>query len=366
MAFENGSVSYRMFYVTRAMPEDAVALFAEHAAPPIKTLSDGEIHGWVSGRHLLDRVITKDNAYYGGFLRLTLMKAEKKIPESLLRAECRMEELARAEAQGKAYLTRSERKDIKDEITSRLLPEMPPILKGIPFVYDERDGVIYAGALSEKQMDAFMIYFSQTLGFSLIPVLPETAAAKRLRVDIKQWAPSSFSPEMEDGEAGQDPGEDFLTWLWFFSEARGGVASLKGLGEFAIMIDGPLHFILEGDGAHEAVLRRGEPRLSAEAKTSLLSGKKLKQARLTLAEGEAQWSCTFTAAGFVVRSLKMPPLEKMDAVTAFQERMNQIARFSEALLQLFDRFVEERQQVSQWKKTQTDIKDWVSSRKMRA
>jgi Putative exonuclease, RdgC len=366
MAFENGSVSYRMFYVTRAMPDDAVSRFAENAAPPIDTLSDGEIHGWVSGRHLLDRVITEKNAVYGGFLRLTLMKAERKIPESLLRAECRMEELAQQEASGKPFLTRSEKKDIKDSIVSRLLPTMPPQLKGIPFVFDEREGIIYATALNDKQMDAFTIYFSQTLGFNLIPVLPETAAMKRLRVDIKTWSPTSFSPEVDNSEAGQDPGEDFLTWLWFYSEARGGIANLEDLGEFAVMIDGPLNFISDGSGAQDVVLRRGEPRLSAEAKTSLLGGKKLKQAKLTLAQGDLSWSCTFTAAGFVVRGLKMPPLEKMDAVTAFQERINQIGRFSEATLRLFDRFVKERNHVNDWKKTTTEIHAWVSERKTRA
>lgn len=365
MAFESGSVSYRMFYVTKAMPDDAVDRFAENAAPPIGTLGDGEIHGWVSGRHLLDRVITKDNATYGGYLRLTLLKAERKIPEALLRAECRMEEIARQEAQGKAFLNRAERKEIKDEISARLLPQMPPQLKGIPFVFDDRDGIIYAGALNDKQVDAFVIYFAQTLGFGLIPVDPETAAMKRLGVPVKQWAPSSFSPEVDDHEAGQDPGEDFLTWLWFFSEARGGLANLDGLGEFAVMIDGPLHFILEGSGAHEAVLRRGEPRLSAEARTSLLGGKKLKQARLTLVEGDAQWSCTLTAANFAFRGLKLPPLEKMDAVTAFQERINQLARFSEAVLKLFDRFVEERHAVKKWDATVREIRDWVNERKAR-
>jgi len=106
--------------------------------------------------------------------------------------------------------------------------------------------------------------------------------------------------------------------------------------------------------------------LSAEAKTSLLGGKKLKQAKLTLAQGDLQWSCTFTASGMVVRSLKLPPLEKMDAVTAFQERINQIGRFSEAMLRLFDRFVQERNNIAEWKKTITEIHDWISERKTRA
>jgi len=365
VAFESGSVSYRMFYVTKALPGDVVERFAENAAPPINTLSDGEIHGWVSGRHLLDRVITEKNAVYGGFLRLTLMRAERKIPEALLRAECRMEELAQQEATGQAFLSRKVRSEIRESIVSRLLPQMPPQLKGIPFVFDERSGVIYATALNEKQMDAFTIYFSQTLGFNLIPVLPETAAMKRLRVSVKEWSPSSFASGIDDSEAGQDPGEDFLTWLWFYSEERSGLAKMDDLGEFAVMVDGPLHFILEGNGAHEAVIRKGEPRFSAEAKAALVNGKKLKQAKVTLAQGDNQWSATINASGFVVRGLKLPPLEKMDAVSGFQERINQIGLFSEVFLRLYDRFVQDRNNVKGWKETTAEIQKWVSSRKTR-
>lgn len=365
MAFESGSVSFRMFYVPKSMPKDAVARFAENAAPPLDTLSDGEIHGWVTGRHLLDRVITEKNATFGGHLRLTLMKAERKIPEPLLRAECRMEELAQQEATGQAFLSRKVRSEIRQSIIDRLLPTMPPQLKGVPFVHDERNGLVYASALSEQQMDAFTIAFTQSMGFGLIPVYPETAAMKRLRVDVKEWPPASFAPDIDDREAGQDPGEDFLTWLWFFSEARGGMAKLGDLGDFAVMIDGPLHFILEGNGAHEAVVRKGEPRFSAEAKAALLSGKKLKQAKLTVAQGDAQWSATITAAGFVVRGLKLPPLEKMDNVTAFQERINQIGQFSEVFLRLHDRFVEERNNIAGWKKSVAEMRAWVKERKTR-
>ena len=36
MAFESGSMSFRLFHLPRALPEDAVKKFAAHAAPPLE------------------------------------------------------------------------------------------------------------------------------------------------------------------------------------------------------------------------------------------------------------------------------------------------------------------------------------------
>jgi hypothetical protein len=365
MSFESGSVSFRMFYVPRAFPRDAVEKFAAHAAPPIDTLGDGEINGWVSGRHLLDRKITEDNAYYGGFLRLTLMKAEKKIPDSLLRAECKIEELAQLAASGKDHLSQATRGEIRRSVEARLLPQMPPTLKGIPFVYDEKAELLHAAALSDKQLDVFQIFLTQTVGFGLIPVLPETASLKRKQANVKDWRPTSFSPEMEDDEVPESPGRDFLTWLWFVAEARGGMIKAGELGDFAVMIEGPLLFVMEGAGAHETSLRKGEPMLSAEAKTALLSGKKLRRAKITLARNDQSWTCSFDADQFVFRGLKLPEGEKLDAVSRFQERMALLDTFQQAFMGLFDRFVDERRDAKIWKDARADIHKWVSGRKTR-
>lgn len=365
MSFESGSVSFRMLYVPRALPPDAVARFAQHAAPPINTLGTDMIHGWVTGRHLLDRNITEDTALHGGYLRLTLMQAERKIPEALLRAECRMEELAHIQAQGLERISQTTRREIRESITKRLLPTMPPTLKGISLLYDPRSRLLYTSALSDKQLDAFQIGVSLALGFGGVPVLPETAALQRKKTSIKDWSACSYSPEVEDEDVTADPGLDFLTWLWFAAETRGGMFKLEKLGDWGVMIEGPLTFVREGAGAHETVVRRGEPLVSAEAKAALLSGKKLRRAKLTLARGDLAFSCTFEAPAFVVRSLKLPEGEKLDALSKFQERMTFVDLFKEALLSLFDRFVDERLDAKKWKATRAEIHTWVTERKTR-
>lgn len=365
MSFENGSASFRIFYVPRPLPRDAIERFASHAAPPIDTLADGAIHGWVTGRHLLDRNITDETATYGGFLRLTLMQAERKIPESLLRAECKMEELAHMKAEGTDRVTGSVRREIRRSIEARLLPQMPPQLKGIPFVYDARNELLYCAALSDKQVDAFQIHFAQTIGFSLIPATPDMAAMKRQQSNVRDWDPSSYSPDRDDDEVSHDPGLDFLTWLWFVAEARGGQMKIGDLGDIAIMIEGPLMFVIEGSGAHEAVLRKGEPLLSSEAKASLLDGKKLRRAKVTLARGDQAWTFTFDAVPFVFRGLKLPEGEKLDAISKFQERMDLLDLFQRAFLGLYDRFVAERRDAKKWNASIKDIHAWVKERRTR-
>ena len=365
MSFESGSMTFRMFYLPQLFPRDYVERFASRAAPPLKALGDTPMHGWVTGRHLLDNKITRDTAFYAGYLRLALMRAERKIPESLLRAECKMEELARMQAENRAELDRKTRTEIRKEIEARLLPTMPPQLKGMAFVHLPESDVVYAEATSDKQMDALEASIRETMGFGLIPVAPQYAAARRLKCDIRDYMPTSFSPDCEDDSVGNNPGQDFLTWLWFYSEARGGIMKLPSGGDFAIMIEGPLTCVMEGQGAHETVLRRGSPEISAEAKIALLSGKKLRKARLLLARGQDTWQVGLDADTFVFRGLKLPEGEKLEPASRFQERMTSMTTFTTAFLEIFDRFMKERTDTKAWDKTRNDIHRWVSERTAR-
>jgi len=366
MSFESGSVSFRIFYLGHAMPQDAVERFAKHASPPLKSIGTEPTQGWVGGRHLLDVPITEDNAMYAGYLRLVLMKAERKVPTSLLRAECMLEEVAWMRAENKQFVDRKTRSEIRKQVLSRLLPDMPPTLKGIPFVYDSRARLVYAGALSEKQTDAFTFHFHHTTGIKLIPVVTSTAAAERHKIDVRDWTRTSFSPEVPDEEMEDTPGLDFLTWVWFVSEARGGIFKSKEFGDVGVALEGPLLVTRAGAGAHEITLRKGLPTVSAEAKTALLSGKKLRRAKLLIARADEAWTCSFDTELFVFRSLKLPePKEVLEPASRFQDRMLKIDAFRCILMELFDRFLAERNDAKKWDAAQKEIHKWAADRSTR-
>ena len=361
MAFESGSISFRLFHMAQKMGDAAVQQFAKRALPPLDTLGEGKVAGWVTGRHLLDRHVTEDTAHYGGYLRLTLVGAERKIPSALFRAECKMEELAQLAASGHERLSARARSEIRESVTSRLLPQMPPQLKAQPFVAEVAGDRLWAGALSDAHAEDFAQQFGQCVGSAPIPLTPETAAARR-KIDVRQWDVAVFSPEAEGEPVSDHVGHDFLIWYWFIAEARRGLVQIPDLGEFGLLLEGPLTFVMEGGGAHEIVLRKGEPRVSAEAKAALLAGKKLKRAKIALARGDEMWTCGLDGDNFAFRGLKLPQTEQLDAVSRFQDRMRLLETFTDAFYGIFDQFAQERNDNARWRETLKDIRKWIAGR----
>jgi hypothetical protein len=361
MAFESGSVSFRLFLLAQPVAEEAVKRFAKHALPPLDTLGEGKVAGWVTGRHLLDRHVTADTAHYGGYLRLTLVGAERKIPTALFRAECKMEELAQLAASGNERLSARARSEIRESVTSRLLPTMPPQLKAMPFIAEAEGERLWATALSDGQAEDFAMQFGQAAGITPIPLTPEAAAARR-KIDVRQWDLACYSPEAEGEPVSDRVGHDFLTWFWFVAEARRGLVKLPDLGEFGLLLEGPLTFVMEGGGAHEIVLRKGEPRVSAEAKAALLAGKKLKRAKIAFARGDDVWSCALDADSFAFRGLKLPQTEQLDAVSRFQDRMRLLENFCDVFYGTFDQFAQERNDAKRWPDTLKEIRKWIAGR----
>jgi len=360
MSFESGSVSVRLFYVPSELPENVHERFANEMLGSVDHLLDEELSGWVGAHHLLDRDIHEGSAWKMGYLRLALAQAQRKIPSSLLRAECRLEEMVWMQAEQRDSVNRQTRSEIKQQVIERLLPEMPPTLKGIDFCYDRSAGILYASAISEKQMDAFLVHFMKTTGIKLITVDPVSSAWQEAKCRADQWPLWSFT---SDQWADCSPGREFLMWLWFMSEAKGGYAELPGGGSFAALVEGPLLFDQEEQG--ETMVRKGEPMLSAETRAALLSGKKLRRAKLTLARGEETWSVTLDADEFIFRSLKLPKTEALDAAGRFQERMESLDTFRQAFFGLYTTFAKLRDHSASCQALGEEMTAWMLVRPSR-
>ncbi|MEI7898852.1 MAG: recombination-associated protein RdgC [bacterium] len=360
MAFDNGNVSFRLFYLQHAYDSGLIDSFARHAAPPITSLNRDPISGWVSGRHLLDRALTEETCVFGPYLYAQLMRAEKKVPASLLRAYLHMEEAVELRARDVDVLPHAVRAEVKQRVVESLLPTLPPTLSGIPLVVDFRNDLLLASTLSAKQIETLAPVFKETAGTLPILLTPETAALRRKQVNANDLEPVSFSPDTSlEPPNASTLGMDFLTWLWFIWEKEGGVFHLPDGREAGIMLEGPLTFFREGQGAHEAVLRKGTPINSREAGTALFCGKKLKRAKVVIAQNDNVFSATLDA-DFAFRSLKLPKGEQTDPAGRFQERMLLIETFWSAWLTLYDRFLDIRIDPRQWPKTLDAMRQWIA------
>lgn len=101
-------------------------------------------------------------------------------------------------------------------------------------------------------------------------------------------------------------GEEFLTWLWFRWETDGGEYTLSGGRVVGVALDDFLAFAAPDEDATEQTLRRGLPTRTAEARTALRQGRRLRKARLLVAEGSRQWSATLDAPTLSLGGVKLP------------------------------------------------------------
>ena len=161
-------------------------------------------------------------------------------------------------------------------------------------------------------------------------------------------------------------GQEFLAWLWYKSEERGGPVDIPGTGDVLVVFE--KHMLLEfGEGeANETVICRGLQTELKEARASLMMGKKPEQARIRLARGDYEFSVTMTAATMEFRNVRLPKTvdegdERDDAESMEGRILERISLFEELgslVNDLFRMFIKVRAS-DQWPDELQKIRKWV-------
>ncbi len=162
-------------------------------------------------------------------------------------------------------------------------------------------------------------------------------------------------------------GQEFLTWLWWKSEERGGVVNLPGAGDIVVVFE--KHMLLEyGEGdSNESLICRGLQTELQEARTGLVMGKKLEQARIQLVHNDYEWNFTMAGALMEFRNVKLPktggesgnsdnPEEKEGMIL---ERIFLFEELERLVLELFRLFLQIRVGV-EWREELLKIRGWVN------
>jgi hypothetical protein len=164
-------------------------------------------------------------------------------------------------------------------------------------------------------------------------------------------------------------GQEFLTWLWWKSEERGGSVEIEGFGDIIVVFE--KHMLLEfGEGeTNEKLICSGLQTELQEARTGLKMGKKLEQARIQITKGDYEFNFTLAAALMEFRNVKLPKTAEsegdggdnpeetegmiLERVFLFEELVNTVN-------DLFRMFLEKRVNPG-WSDELSKVRDWVSS-----
>ncbi len=162
-------------------------------------------------------------------------------------------------------------------------------------------------------------------------------------------------------------GQEFLTWLWWKSEERGGSVELTGQGDITVVFE--KHMLLEyGEGdTNEKVICSGLQAELKEARTGLQMGKKLEQARIKIIQNDYEWNFTLAAALMEFRSVKLPKTAGTEESGNSAEEtegmiLERIFLFEELVklvTELFREFLQIRVGEN-WRQELMQIQKWVS------
>ena len=158
-------------------------------------------------------------------------------------------------------------------------------------------------------------------------------------------------------------GTEFLTWLWCKSEKGNGKIRLEGLEPVEVRIAGPL--VLEsalGD-AVQVQLKGDDPAAAPEAQAALLENKQLRKCKLYLQLDGVDWEATLDAKTFSLTGVRIPaPSSGIPYDDAVALRMEQMDRFSEVFLSLFNAFLEIRLEEKTWNRETKKIREWLGEK----
>ena len=161
-------------------------------------------------------------------------------------------------------------------------------------------------------------------------------------------------------------GQEFLAWLWYKSEERGGAVDVPGVGDVLVVFE--KHMLLEfGEGeSSEKVICRGLQTELKEARAGLMMGKKPEQARIRLVRGDYEFNVTMTAATLEFRNVKLPKTvaesDEGDDPDSMEgrilERVSLIEELSSLVNELFRMFITIRAS-EKWQEELQKIREWV-------
>jgi DNA recombination-dependent growth factor C len=132
--------------------------------------------GWITMHDPLLTTFTPTDLFFHQYLVVGFRFDTRLVPPKLLMLERRRLERERAEARGVQRIPAAERKEIKEEIASRLIAQALPSPRLLEVVWNLETGRVYFSGKVRAAREAFAECFRRTFGVTPVPLIPYLAA----------------------------------------------------------------------------------------------------------------------------------------------------------------------------------------------
>lgn len=183
MGFLNASSSFTRFSIVDPVPEqlwaDIPDLLKKGALLDIDELPEMEAKGWTCFDDYLDTQWVTASPHKGEYLAFTLRIDTRRIPAGVIRKHVTLalkkEKLANL-AQGKTYISKERKKEIKEQVTLRLRQRFLPVPAEINVVWSICKNEVWLASVQNKVIELFMQLFLDTFQLHLQQLTPSALA----------------------------------------------------------------------------------------------------------------------------------------------------------------------------------------------
>ncbi|ABM27803.1 recombination-associated protein RdgC [Nitratidesulfovibrio vulgaris] len=187
MSFLNASTSFTRFRILDPVPSalwptipDKLRQFSFR---DIDDTSDERAWGWVCFDDMLDSQWRTAPPEKGEFLAFSLRLDTRRIPAAVIKKYTALslrDEEERNKQQGKKFISRERKKELKEQVKLRLLSRFLPIPAEFNVVWATTSNMVYFASTQSKMCDLFMEYFTLTFDLHLEAMTPYQLAASML------------------------------------------------------------------------------------------------------------------------------------------------------------------------------------------
>lgn len=198
-----GNASFTRFRLLDPVPQELWAeipnKLKQFAFMDIDDTADERSFGWTSFDDMLDTAWQRNIPDKGAYLAFALRQDTRRIPPAVLKKHTMLairEEEVRVQAQGKKYVARERKNELRDLVKLRLLGRFLPIPAVFDVVWATDSQMVYLASTQQKLIELFLDHFTLSFNLHLEPLTPYSLAASLLKEDQMQLLdslePTSF------------------------------------------------------------------------------------------------------------------------------------------------------------------------------
>lgn len=369
MGFLASSCSFTRFRIIDPVPDELWAeipqLLKNGAFLDIDETAESQADGWVSFDDYLDTAWQAGPPQIGAYIAFSLRVDTRRIPAGVLRKHLVLalkREKAENEKNGKKFISRERRKELKELVQLSLRRRFLPVPGEFNVIWNTANNEIWFASTQEKMIELFVQRFLDTFKLHIEQLTPPALALSMLGKEYEEVIHDADEvDESLDGILGQD----FLTWLWFKSDVAYTLFRTDDGQPFQVSMEKRMTVTgyVGFDRETTAMTSFYEGAPLTEARLGLRRGKKVSSALIHITKDDFVSDVSVKAADFSLNSLKTPKIDKSDRDddpdSLFLEKVFLIETAVTLLDSLYRQFLGLRLDKDKWKKTTGEMMKWM-------